>query len=242
MGPSERADRSDGIASPFGVVADKRTYKNLGYLLLAIPLGIAYYTLVFLGLGLGTILLLALVGAPLVIGTILGARLLAALERALANALLDLDLEAPADVPAATDASGGGLAAALRGYLEAASTWRGLGFLLLKVWIGVVALVLLFLLATAVSLLASPLRYPHEVEFGTVNDRPITWLIDTGPELALAVALGNALGLAVLHLANGVAYVAGRIAVALLDGPGARDAHDAHDAAADPDPDSRTDG
>lgn len=217
MTAPERGDRAGGhsVGDVFRVVARKRTYKHLCYLLLAIPLGVVYYTLLFLGLGIGTVLLLVAVGIPILIGTVFGSRLLAAFERWLANALLELDLRTPDDV---RSASGGGPGASIRRYLDAPSTWRGLGFLIMKAWIGVVALILLFVLATVVDLLTSPLEYPAAVEFGTVNERPITWTIDTLPELAVAVSLGIGLGLVFLHVVNAFAYVVGRIAVALLDG------------------------
>ncbi len=92
-------------------------------------------------------------------------------------------------------------------------------FLFLKTGLGFVSFIGLFLFATALSLVQSPVHYPTETEFLTVNDQPITWVIDTAPELALAVVLGVVLLLVCFHLANALAAIAGRVAVALLDGP-----------------------
>lgn len=236
MAASERTDGAGGfsIGRLVGVVVDKRTYRNLCYLLVAIPLGIAYYTPLLFGLGLGTALVLVGAGIPILLGTVLGTRLFAALERSLANALLGLELRSPDDVRTGPD---DGLVAALRRYLDAPSTWRGLAFLMVKSWFGLVGVVLVLLFGTLLSLLTAPLRYPHEVEFGTVNEQPVTWLIDTPAELALAVSVGAALGVAALHVSNGFAYAARRSAVALLGGSDSDWDADS-DTETDPDPDS----
>lgn len=232
MTASERTERADefSIGDLVRVAVAKRTYKNLCYLLLAIPLGVVYYTTLLFGLGFGTGLVLVGIGIPILLGTVLGTRFFAALERSLANGLLELELRSPDDVRTGSD---DGLVASLRRYLDAPSTWRGLAFLLVKCWFGLVGVVLALLFGTLLSLLTAPLRYPHEVEFGTVNDQPVTWLIDTPGELALAVSVGAVLGVAALHVSNGFAYAARRSAVALLDGSDPDSGSDS-----DPDPDS----
>ncbi|MCU4925704.1 sensor domain-containing protein [Halobacteria archaeon AArc-dxtr1] len=205
-----------GIGDAVGVVAEGQTYKNLLYLALAFPLAMIYSMLLMLGFMFGAFLSIALVGIAVLIATVLGSRLLAGAERWLANALLGLDLKRSADVYSADQT---GLWATVRAYLEAKSTWQGLGFLMLKFWVALTAFILLFLFASVLSLVTAPLRYPHEVEFITVNDQPIVWTIDTLPEALLAVPIGLGLGLAFLHLLNGFAHVCKRMAVALLGEP-----------------------
>ncbi|NGM69596.1 histidine kinase [Natronolimnobius sp. AArcel1] len=218
MESSEHATRDSRWrgSSLLGVVTAKQTYTNLVYLFLAIPLAFAYSAVFMFGLVFGTFLILFIVGIPIVIATILSSRLLAAFERALANALLAVDLEAPNDVQRG---DGDGFVSSLRRYLVAGSTWRGLGFLFLKIGLGFVSFIGLFLFATALSLVQSPVHYPTETEFVTVNDQPITWAIDTVPELGLAVVLGVVLLLVCFHLVNALAALTGRIALSLLDGP-----------------------
>ncbi|ELY45099.1 sensor domain-containing protein [Natronorubrum sulfidifaciens] len=215
MAPSERTgdDSGSSIGGIVGVVVDRQTYKNLCYLGIAFPLAMVYSMLFLLGFGFGTILSMVGVGIVLLVTTVIGARLLAGFERWLANALLAVDLRPADDVD--TSATNGPWAT-LRAYFDAPSTWRGLGFLMVKFWLGFVTIVLLFVFVTAFSLLAVPFRYPHTEEFFTVNDQPIVWTIDTLPEAALAVLLGGVLGLAFFHLSSAFAYVAGRMAVALL--------------------------
>ncbi|RQG93058.1 histidine kinase [Natrarchaeobius halalkaliphilus] len=221
MSPSTISDRlraspADGI---LGVAIEPRTYKNLCYLLLAIPLGFAYGFILLFGFLFGAILSLFGIGLVILLAVLVSARVLAGFERVLANALLDLELERPED----TRTGSSGLWGTFKRYLEAASTWRGVGFLVLKSWLAVVAFVLLIVFATLVSLVSSPLRYPHEVEFVTVNDEPIAWAIGTLPEAALAAFLGLVGLVLFAHVSNAVAYVAGRMALAMLDGSASTD-------------------
>ncbi|WP_435073128.1 sensor domain-containing protein [Halorubrum sp. HHNYT27] len=202
-------------ALPFvGVVADGRTYRHLLYLLLAVPLGFAYWTLFAFGVAFGLALSVALVGFVILFATLIGARLAAGLERRLANALLGTSLRRPNDLAAAEGALGG-----VRKYTDAQSTWTGLGFVSLKFWVSVLAFVPLFLLASALPLVVAPLRYPYTTDFGEVNGEPVTWAIDTLPEALVALPVGVVGVLLALHVANLVAYVARRMAVSLLGRP-----------------------
>ncbi len=217
--PSVRA-RSEsagfiGSTVAFIGITDRQTYKNLLYIALALPLGFVYSVYVSFGFLFGFVLSVVLVGFAVLIGTVLGARLIATFERWLANVLLDVDIEPFNDV----DASNRGLWSTVRTYLHAASTWRSLGFLSLKFWFILVAIVLVLLLSAVVSLLLAPLRYPTDIEFGTVNDEPVVWTVETLPEAGVALLAGLVLAAVLLALSNGFAYVAGRMAVALLGEP-----------------------
>lgn len=217
MSSSETTARTTGyaIGDVVGVFARRRTYKRLLYLLLAFPLGMIYYVALLVGFGFGALLSTVVVGIGIVLATVVGSRFVAGFERRLANALLDLELRPPDDVATAASA---GPVSTLRGYLEAPSTWRGLGFLSLKLWTGFAGFVILLFVFTALELLTTPLRYPHEFELVTVNDRPITWMIETLPEALAALAIGLVLVVVTVHAANAVATLFGRIATALLDG------------------------
>jgi len=203
--------RSPSDLPVVGVVADGRTYRHLLYLLLAVPLGVAYSTLFAFGVGFGLALSVVLVGLVVLFAALMGARLAAGFERRLANALLGTHLLRPDDLADADGALGG-----VRKYVDARSTWAGVGFLSLKFWVSLFAFVPFFLLASALPLVVAPLRYPYEAEFGEVNGEPVTWAIDTLPEALVALPLGVAGVLVALHLTNLVAYVARRMALALL--------------------------
>jgi len=203
--------RSSSRIPVVGVLFDGRTYRHLVYLLLAIPLGFVYSTLFAFGVAFGLLLSIALVGVVILLATLIGSRLIAGFERLLANALLGTDLARPDDL-----ADAEGALAGVRKYVDARSTWTGLGFLSLKFWVSLFAFVPLFLLANALPLVAAPLRYPYTADFGEVNGEPVTWAIDTLPEALIALPLGVVGALLALHVANLVAYVARQMAVALL--------------------------
>lgn len=196
-----------------GALVSRQTYKNLLYLFLAIPLGVLYYFAFGFGVLLGLLLTLVLVGVAILFVALLGARIAAGLERRLANALLGLDLERYEDV-AVGDAPG--TRSRLRAYVDAPSTWRAVGFLSMKTLVSVVALLGVIALASIAELLLAPLRYPTDAEFGELNGEPLVWSIETVPEAALAGALGAALLVVFVHVANAIAYVCGRMSAALL--------------------------
>ncbi len=209
-------DTFGGVWSPgrlVGVVARPQTYKNLAYLLVTLPLAIVYASVLTVGFAFGLVLSIVLVGLAVLLGVVIAARGLAGIERWLANALLSVELRTPDDVSA-----GDGPIESARGYLEAPSTWRGLGFLSVKFYVGVVGVVLVVFLAEAIQLLLTPLRYPARVEFAEVNDEPVAWTIQSLPESLLAAVVGLVGTVVVLHLINGFAYVVCRIAEALLGG------------------------
>lgn len=195
-------------------VLRKRTYKNLLYLVVSFPLALVYGTFVGFGFVLGILLSVVVVGFAVLAVTVAGVHHIAGFERQLANALLALDLQQPDD-----RTTGEGPWATVRGYIDAPSTWRGLGYVSVKFWLGLVGVLLFFFLVSALQLATAPLRYPTRMEFGTVNGQPVTWTVDTFPEALLAVPVGLGLVLVVLNLSNGFAYVAERVAVALLDSP-----------------------
>ena len=197
-----------------GVVADGRTYRHLLYLLVALPLAFVHSGVFSFGVIFGAALAPVLVGLVVLLATLVAARLLAGFERRLADGLLGTDLARPDDRGEAD-----GAVAGARTYVDAASTWRGIGFLSAKFSVALFGLVPLVLLARGVPLLTAPLRYPVTVQFGEVNGEPATWAIGTLPEALAAVPLGVVAVLVACHLANAVAYAARRMAVALLDGP-----------------------
>lgn len=210
LGPDESIGGFD-IRAVVAPVVDRQTYKNLVYLVLAFPLGVIYSFGFGVGFVLGVGLSLVGIGLGILLALVVASRGLAEGERWLATRLLGVSLTAP---PA--EGSGDGLGATVRAYLADETTWRSLAFLLLKLWVGVIGVVLLFAVATVVSMLSAILRVPHTVEFGEVNGEPVVWTVETVPEAALAALLGVLAGLFVLHLTNAFAYAARRMAVALL--------------------------
>lgn len=120
MKPSTETTRFDGhVADVLGVVAEAQTYRNLLYLILAFPLGVLYYVALTIGFAFGAVLTVFLVGLAVLVGTVLGTRVLARFERWLANTLLPVTIRPTDDVRV-----GDTTWTTLSGYLDAASTWR----------------------------------------------------------------------------------------------------------------------
>lgn len=194
------------------VAVRAQTYKNLLYLLLALPAAMLYNSILTVGFILGMLSLPVLVGIGILVATLGIARSLAVFERYVANRLLAVSIAASGDT-----LSRGGLRAAVRSCVDSPWTWHALGFLLLRSAVGVLVIVLLFALATAVELLSAPAQYPTTIEFGQANGQPVTWTIDTLPGAVGSAAAGATAVLILLNVSNGVAYASGRMAESLLD-------------------------
>ncbi|ERG89907.1 MAG: hypothetical protein J07HX5_02080 [halophilic archaeon J07HX5] len=203
------------VAGIFGVLFRGQTYRNLLYLAVAFPVAVLYGSILATGFVLGVVLTVVGIGLALLVGVVVLARWVAGFERWLANALLDVELTPADDVgTASTD----GPLDNVRDYLNAPSTWRGLGFLSLKFWIGTLGLVLIIFFAQAIQLVVAPLRYPVTIEVGEINGDPVEATITTLPESVLAAVVGSMLCVLLAHVLNAVARVVGHTASALLDG------------------------
>lgn len=194
-------------------VLDLQTYKNLAYFVVAFPLGIVYSFVLGFGFLFGIGFSVVLVGIGVLVGLLFVVRALAGFERWLANGLLGVGVEAP---DGRVEGGQEGLRSTISAYLAAESTWRGLGFLVLKLWTGIVGVFLLVAFDTVVSMLAAVVSLPQVIKFGEVNGNPVTWTVETPPEAVLAAALGLLVGLILVHLTNGFAYAARRMARSLL--------------------------
>jgi hypothetical protein len=209
------------LADIVGVVGDRQTYRNLLYLALAFPLGMIYYMVVFFGFAFGLALSVFVVGLGILLATAIGVRYLASFERRLANRLLGTSIADPDDV----DGSDGGIVATAKAYLTASSTWRGLGFVVLKFPIGVLSFVLLVtFLGTGVELLLNPV-FPAGVFSVEIGGWEVAQSVESTTERALAVPAGAVLALLGLHITNAFADVNASIASSLL-GPNGSDGAD----------------
>jgi signal transduction histidine kinase len=199
----------------FGVLGKPETYRNLGYDLLAFPLGIAYFVFLVTGLSVGAGLVVIWVGVPILLGMILAWRALGAFERGLHRSLLGVDVAEPLT----TFRGKGSLWVRTKGLLGDPVTWRTLAWLFLRFPAGIGAFVVtITLLATSIGLVAGPLAvtlFPDAVDAGadfTVDPDLAIWLLPVGILLLFATA----------HVVNGIAWLHGVVGKALL-GPTARE-------------------
>src|SRR5829696_3450286 len=132
-----------------GVARDPQSYRNLLYLVLALPLGVAYVAILVAGLSVGAGLAVILVGIALLVATLMALRVMAAVERTLARRLLRISIHPPLE---------GGIHANWRQrvqlWLRDPVTWKSLVFMLGKLPMGVVAFAAIWLLGVTSLVLA----------------------------------------------------------------------------------------
>lgn len=224
----------------FGVVARKQTYYNLLYLLLAFPLGLAYFVFLVTGFSLALGLAVVLVGFPIAVIVLSVTTHLAAVERKLADSLLAVDV--PADERTETD----GIVDWLRTMVTDLGTWKSVAYLLSKFFTGMVVFVALVFLGTFVyALVAAPLHYQDptvgiHLPSGTLQPgiayQHDVWNVGVQLPFRISVAAGEVistyadsrvgalgftaigvlLGVGVLHVLNAVAWLYGKYTELLL--------------------------
>lgn len=213
------------LAAPFS----DQTYKNLLYLLVAFPLGIAYFTGLVAGGALGIGLLITGVGLPILILTISGATVAAGIEAWLARELVGVDASVPSvlregSVRDGLAFPGDGFADALKHLLTAPSTWTSVVLLLSKFVFGVVSFVAVVVsAATTGALLAAPFVYDDpDIVFGLVGTPPSgqyrigAWVVSTLPEAMIVAGIGVILALLALNGLKVLARLQATYTAALL--------------------------
>src|SRR5688572_6883844 len=166
-------------ASPLfngGVVAS--TWFAFIHLLLNLPLGIVYFTVLITSVALGVGLLITLIGIPILIGTGWMVRTLGNIERARMNVFLGTALRDPYRHAALET----GWIARLFAIGKDPATWRDFLFLMLRLPMGIFTFVVsVTTWAVAGGLLASPVTYwfgVFRMQFGDwVFDGPVAVMI-----------------------------------------------------------------
>jgi hypothetical protein len=212
----------------FGVPLRAQTYRNLAYLALAFPLGLAYFVGVSVGLSMGLGLAATLIGIPLLVLTLAATAGVAGFEAKLASWLVGVDATPPAALAGMNESLDGidGLVAATKRLLTTPTTWTGLVLVLLKLAFGVVAFSALVTAgAVAGSLLTAPLLYDAPGMTYTTG----AYVVDTFPEAMAAAGVGVLAALVSLHVLNGLAKL-GAVVTALLLGDGVDPATDLEEA------------
>ncbi|WP_321112265.1 sensor domain-containing protein [Halorussus salinisoli] len=195
--------------------------------MLAFPLGLAYFVFLSVGLSVGVGLTIAVVGIPILLAVLAISTGLASVERAIATVLLGVEVESPGS--AVTES--GPVLERVKRLVTDFGTWKALVYLGTKLIIGVTSFVAVTtLLVTSVSLLTVPLVYDQPgVYVGVVTDAPIrfhpslyvvwhnllvgvetvvsvgSWQVQTLPAALGVAGVGVLLGIASLHLLNGLA-------------------------------------
>ncbi|MEU1022006.1 sensor domain-containing protein [Streptomyces sp. NPDC005904] len=107
-----------GLRAPI----EARTWKEFGYTLLSLPIGVMSFVFAVTMLSLGVGLLITFIGIPVLAGALAGCRGIGALERTRARGLLGLDVAAPEPLRP----KGGGAMAVIGAVLKSGASWRHL--------------------------------------------------------------------------------------------------------------------
>ena len=167
-------------------LVDRRTYRNLLYLALGLPLGTFYFTFISTATSLGVSLLIIWVGIPILAATVIAWRALARFERRLTERLLGT----PIPSPSSPVVDGMNRWERSRVTLADIHTWRYLAWLLLRFPLGIFGFVLAVVATTVpLSLIVSPvaLLFPDEwIEPSWLNS--VDWLVWVVPVFGVGLA------------------------------------------------------
>ncbi len=153
----------------FGVIAEPQSYLNIFYLLLAFPLGIAYFVFLVTGISVGASLIVIWVGVPILALVFTVSWAIREFERILAATLLKEDIPRTRGTPTAiTDDQGFsaverlfiGIWRRFKSHLTNRLTWTGMLYLFLKFPLGIGSFVMVVVLVSVTgSLVGAPLYY-----------------------------------------------------------------------------------
>jgi hypothetical protein len=187
---------------------EKQTYLNIAYLLLALPLGTAYFVFLVTGFSLGVGLIVTLIGIPILLGMLAATWGLAAFERHLANQLLDARIAPLPLIPG----QGARLWPRIRALVGSGATWKALAYLFLDFPLGILSFTLATtLLAIPPYLTFLPLYYRWTDFYYAPYHR-----VDTLAQAWLFVPVGIVLMPVALAAVNGIAAGYRMIARTLL--------------------------
>jgi DNA-binding winged helix-turn-helix (wHTH) protein len=193
----------------FGVAGRPQTYLNLLYLLLGLPLGVAYFVVIVTLVSTAAGLTVTLVGLPLLVASMYAWCLLAGFERLQCNLLLGTRIGTS---PFGREQGRPWEWRRIRARLRNGATWRSLLFLLFRFPHGTGTFIVAVLAVSVPAwLVAAPaVAATGGAEFGR-------WELDSAWEGAPFVLPGILLFPLFLRVSNFVAALSGRLTALLLD-------------------------
>lgn len=186
----------------------KKFFPNLIYLILSLPLGILYFVVLVTGFSLGTGLVITLIGAPILVAMIFVTYILGDLDRRLTGLLLGVQIAKPEARPANDESA----RAMLVAQLKSVQFWKELGYLLLKMPLGVIAFTIaIVLVSLSLGLIAAPfiLTYLPDAQM-------MLWWgfeIDTMQRALVTSAAGLIIGGISVVVINGFARLMGSVSL-----------------------------
>ncbi len=204
MTPDQRRrSTTDDRTGFFGVIKEPRSYRTILFLLLGLPLGTIYFTVLVTGVSLGiSLLVVALLGIPILIGLWYVVRGFMRFERTLAMNLLDVDIAPLGSAPQ----SSGGLWTRFKTLMADRPTWRGFWYLLLRFIAGVAT----FTIAVTLIAVSLGLAFGPTVSWASDDLEWFGWTFDPFPWSFALVPIGILFVFASLHVMNALGVVCGR--------------------------------
>jgi uncharacterized membrane protein len=208
---SPTARRSGGF---FGVALDPRTYGGLLYALLALPIGILYFTWVVTGVSLSAGFAILIIGVPFTLLFIASVRMFALLEGRIVELLLGQRM--PRRMPSEDDAKG--MWPRIGAMLADRRTWSTMFYMILQLPLGIAYFTITVTgLALSLSLIVGPtvelITGQNIIRFGN------GWIDRTSETFggqAIMMVTGFILFFVVLHLLRALTYMHARYAEATL--------------------------
>ena len=178
------------------VVLRPQTWLNVVYLLVAFPLGLAYFVVLVVGVSIGAALALLVVGLGILLATLVAWRGMAAIERGVARALLGVQIPRP------PDRRGQPALERITRWLRDPVTWKSLVFVALKFPLGIASVAIVGCTGfVALVFVFAPL---------IVLITPVTvfgWIVESPLQALPLTVVGVPGTLLALHLYNGIAWL-----------------------------------
>jgi len=184
----------------------KKFLPNLIYLILSLPIGILYFVVLITGFSLGAGLLITLIGIPILVSMIFVTYILGDLDRKMTSLLLGVNIAKPEARPSNNDSARSILVA----QLKSTQFWKELGYLVLKMPLGVISFTIAIVLVTlSLGFIAAPfiLTYVPDAQMMLWNG----FEIDTMQRALVTSAAGLIIGAVSVILINGYAKLMGSI-------------------------------
>lgn len=198
----------------FSIALDPRAYGGLLYALVALPIGIVYFTWVVTGLSLSAGLAILIIGVPFTLLFIASVRIIALMEGRIVELLLGKRM--PRRLP--SDETVHGLWPRIGAMLRDRRTWSTMAYMILQLPLGILYFVITVVgLALALSLVGGPFA---EVLLGRdlirFGDADLDAFSSTPLGMAAMIVIGFLLFFLVLHLMRGLTMLHARYAEATL--------------------------
>lgn len=186
----------------------KKFFPNLLYMLFSLPLGILYFVVLVTGFSLGAGLAITIIGIPLLVSMIFVTYILGDLDRKLTSLFLGVQIAKPEARPSEKESA----TALLVAQLKSLQFWKELGYLLLKLPLGIISFTIaVTFISVSLALIATPfiLTYVPDAQMMLWSG----YEIDTMQKAVVTSVLGLIVGALSVLIVNGFAKLMGIITI-----------------------------